>query len=209
MGRIAHSSKINDLPVQKTHPKMIYGYARVSTSGQSLAAQLDALRFCDEVRQESASTRGQLEVLSALVDQLQAGDVLAVTRLDRLGRSVVGLIGLVQSLQERGVGLRVLTGEIDTTTAHGRFFLGVCAAFAELERDLIQERTKEGMQAARVRGVKLGRPQALTPQKLEAARELLKAGMSHTKAAKSLGVSRSALYRAFPSSGSVGQPGLF
>jgi len=188
---------------------MIHGYARVSTSGQSMAAQLDALAFCDQVHQESASTRGQLQVLNALVDQLQAGDVLAVTRLDRLGRSVVGLIGLVQSLQERGVGLRVLTGNIDTSTAQGRFFLGVCAAFAELERDLIQERTKEGMQAAKARGVKIGRPQALTPDKTAAARKLLDAGMSHTKVASSLGVSRSAVYRAFPQSDEAGQPELF
>jgi DNA invertase Pin-like site-specific DNA recombinase len=189
--------------------QMIHGYARASTSGQSLAAQLDALAFCDQLHQETGSTRGLLQVLNALVDQLQPGDVLAVTRLDRLGRSVVGLIGLVQSLQQRGVGLRVLTGNIDTATAQGRFFLGVCAAFAELEQDLIQERTKEGMRAAQARGVKLGRPQALTPQKLESARELLKAGMSHNKAAQSLGVSRSALYRAFPQSGEPGQPSLF
>ncbi len=188
---------------------MIHGYARVSTSGQSLAAQLDALAFCDQVHEEAASTRGQLQVLNAVVDQLQPGDVLAVTRLDRLGRSVVGLIGLVQALQERGVGLRVLAGNIDTTTAQGRFFLSVCAAFAELERDLIQERTKEGMQAARARGAKLGRPQALTPPKLEAARKLLTEGMSHTRVAQSLGVSRSALYRAFPQSSEAGQPELF
>lgn len=188
---------------------MIYGYARVSTSGQSLAGQLDALAFCDQVHHEAASTRGRLPVLESVVGTLQAGDTLAVTRLDRLGRSVIGVVGLVQDLQTRGVALKVLAGDIDTGTAQGRFQLNVFAAFAELERDLIQERTKEGMQAARARGIKLGRPQALTPEKQEAARELLAAGMSHTRAAASLGVSRSALYRAFPQSSEIGQPDLF
>lgn len=188
--------------------KMIHGYARVSTSGQSLAAQLGALAFCDQVHEEAGSTRGHLEVLTALVDNLKADDVLVVTRLDRLGRSVVGLINLVQALESRGVGLQVLTGNIDTSTAQGRFFLGVCAAFAELERDLIQERTKEGMQAARARGAKIGRPIALTPDKMEAARKLLNAGMTHAKVAKSLGMSRSTLYRSFPMS-ERGQPDLF
>lgn len=188
---------------------MIHGYVRVSTSGQSLAAQLDALAFCDQVHEEWASTSRQLEVLDAVVDGLQAGDVLAVTRLDRLGRSVAELIELVQSLQARGIGLRVLNGEIDTATPQGFFFLGVCAAFAELERDLIQERTQEKMPITQARGAKLGRPQALTPDKLEEARKLLNAGMSHTKAAESLGVSRSALYRAFPQSNEPGHSTLF
>lgn len=188
---------------------MIHGYARVSTSGQSLAAQLDALGFCDQVHQESASTRGELPVLDALVERLQPGDTLAVTRLDRLGRSVLGVVGLVQDLQARGVALKVLAGDIDTGTAQGRFQLNVFAAFSELERDLIRERTIEGMQAARARGAKIGRPQALTPDKIAAARKLLNAGMSHTKVASSLGVSRSAVYRAFPQSDEAGQPELF
>lgn len=188
---------------------MIYGYARVSTAGQSLDAQLDALKFCDVVHQETASTRGEMAVLNAVVESLEEGDVLAVTRLDRLGRSVVGLINLVQTLQERGVGLKVLDSGIDTATTQGRFFLNIVASFAELERDLIRDRTKEGMTAAKARGARIGRPQALTADKMTAARKLLNAGMSHNKVASSLGVSRSSLYRAFPQSSEAGQPGLF
>lgn len=188
---------------------MIHGYARVSTAGQSLDSQLDALKFCDVVHQETASTRGDMAVLNTVVSVLEAGDVLAVTRLDRLGRSVVGLINLVQALQERGVGIKVLDSGIDTTTTQGRFFLNVVASFAELERDLIRDRTLEGMKAAKARGAKIGRPQALDADKLNAARKLLNAGMTHAKVAKSLGVSRSSVYRAFPQSAEAGQPGLF
>lgn len=178
---------------------MIHGYARVSTAGQQLASQLDALAFCDQIHQEAASTRGDLPVLAQLINkQLAKGDTLAVTRLDRLGRSVPGIVQLVADLQARGVNLKVLAGDIDTSTAQGRFQLNVFAAFAELERDLMQERTREGLQAARKRGQTLGRPVSVTPEKIAAARVLLASGMSHTDITKTLGISRSALYRALP-----------
>ena len=135
---------------------MIHGYARVSTANQSLQSQLDALAFCDQVHQEVATTRGRLLVLEALLKNLESGDTLVVTRLDRLGRSVVSLIRMVETL------------------------------------------------AARDRGVKVGRPPSLTPEKLAAARELLGAGLTPTQAARALGVGRSSMYRAFPS----GDPNL-
>lgn len=188
---------------------MIHGYARVSTSGQSLDSQLDALGFCDQVHQESASTRGDLPVLEALIDRLQAGDTLAVTRLDRLGRSLIGVVGLVQGLQARNVALKVLAGDIDTGTANGRFQLAVFAAFSELERDLIRERTIAGMKAAQAKGKKLGRPVALPTDKMEAAKKLVASGMAHNQVAKSLGVSRSSIYRAFPAGPDAAQTDLF
>ena len=183
---------------------MIHGYARVSTANQSLQSQLDALAFCDQAHQEVATTRGRLLVLEALLKNLESGDTLVVTRLDRLGRSVVSLLRMVETLAARGVHLRVLAGNIDTTTAQGRFFLSMVAAMAEMERDLVRERTTQGLKAARDRGVKVGRPPALTPEKLAAARELLGAGLTPTQAARALGVGRSSMYRAFPS----GDPNL-
>jgi DNA invertase Pin-like site-specific DNA recombinase len=190
---------------------MIHGYVRASFFGPPLTAQLDALSFCDVMHQETASTPGETATLDRLAEQLQAGDVLVVTRLDRIGRSVVGLISFLQSLQERGVGLKVLEAGIDTTTEQGRLFWDVVTVFADLERDLIQEQTTSEMQAASmgVGGTKVGRPQVLTADKLNAARKLLDAGMSHTNVARSLGVSRSAVYRAFPQAGEAGQPELF
>lgn len=188
---------------------MIHGYARVSTSGQSLDAQVGALAFCDQVHQESASTRGALPVLDALVKSLQPGDTLAVTRLDRLGRSVLGVVGLVQDLQARGVALKVLAGDIDTSTAQGRFQLSVFAAFSELERDLIRERTLDGLAAAVAKGKKLGRPVALPPEKMQAAKKLLDSGMAHTQVAGVLGISRASIYRSFPAGPNAGQANLF
>ncbi|MEJ7747003.1 MAG: recombinase family protein [Luteimonas sp.] len=129
---------------------MIYGYARASTFGPPLAAQLNAFAFCDVVRQEAAP--GETAVLDIVVEGLQAGDVLAVTRLDRIGRSVVGLIGFVRALQERGVGLKVLDAGIDTTTTQGGLFLDAVTVFADLERDLVQEQANSEIQAASVGG---------------------------------------------------------
>lgn len=186
---------------------MIYGYARASALGPPLTAQLDALAFCDVVHEEIA--QGESAVLDMVVERLQAGDVLAVTRLDRIGRSLASLRGFVRSLQQRGVGLKVLDAGIDTTTTQGGLFLDAMAVFADLERDLVQERASPKIQVASVESTKIGRPQALTADKLNAARQLLDAGMSHTSVARRLGVSRSAVYRAFPQAGEAGQPDLF
>jgi DNA invertase Pin-like site-specific DNA recombinase len=166
---------------------MMIGYARVSTEDQNLALQLDALRGagCEDIFQDTGSgaddgRKGLSQALAALA----SGDVLVVWKLDRLGRSLASLVGLVEALQGRGAGLKVLTGagaSLDTTKPEGRFILGVFAALAEFERELIRERTKAGMAAAKRRGRHVGRPRKLTTHKLDHARQLIADG-KETKA---------------------------
>src|SRR6476620_3141338 len=152
---------------------MIYGYARVSTDGQSVAAQVAALRkhgagkVFREVASGAKTNRAQLR---RVIDQLEAGDALMVTRLDRLARSTRGLLNTLAAITDRNAGFRSLTDTwADTTTSHGRLMLTVLGGLAELERDLIRARTGEGRARAVARGVKMGRPPKLTPrQKREA-----------------------------------------
>jgi DNA invertase Pin-like site-specific DNA recombinase len=163
------------------------GYARVSTEEQTLALQLDALRAagCDSVHRDQLSGA--------------AGDVLHVWKLDRLGRSMVELVGIVEDLRRRGVGLKVLTGEgaaIDTTRPEGRLIFGVFAAFAEFERELIRERTRAGMNAARRRGKRIGRPRALSPEQVDMARRLIAENTGKRTVARMMGVDPATLWRA-------------
>src|SRR5450756_1671632 len=130
-----------------------------------------------------------------MLSGLLPGDVVVVWRLDRLGRSLPHLLALVDDLTARGIGLRSLTEEIDTTTAGGRLVLSIFGALAAFERELIRERTVAGLQAARDRGRVLGRPTVVTPAKLAAAQSLLAAGATVTDAAAAVGVSRPTLYR--------------
>src|SRR4051794_12557197 len=140
------------------------GYARVSTDDQTLALQLDTLRAagCEVIHDDRLSgVAAHRPGLIAALAACQPGDVLHVWKLDRLGRSMAELVGIVEDLRARGIGLKVLTGEgaaIDTTRPEGRLIFGVFAAFAEFERELIRERTKAGMRAARRRGKRVGRP---------------------------------------------------
>ena len=136
--------------------------------------------------------------LGAALAACQPGDVLHVWKLDRLGRSMAELVGIVENLKARGVGLKVLTGEgaaIDTTRPEGRLIFGVFAAFSEFERELIRERTKAGMQAARRRGKHVGRPVILTPEKLDLARRLIAEGKGRSIAARMVGVDPATLRR--------------
>ncbi len=180
----------------------IVGYARVSTDEQSLDLQLDALKAagCDRVYQDVGSgTLADRPDLARALDHVRAGDTLVVWKLDRLGRSTHLLIGLVQELDRRGIALRVLDGAmtIDTSTPSGKLVFGLFALLAEFERDLLSERTRAGLAAARARGRKGGRPRTITPPTLKAARQLREGSdLSMEDIAKSLKVSRSALYRA-------------
>jgi DNA invertase Pin-like site-specific DNA recombinase len=154
---------------------MIYGYARVSTDGQSIAAQVAALgkrgarRVFREVASGATTDRAQLR---RVIDQLDAGDVLLVTRLDRLARSTRDLLNALAAIGDRKAGFRSLADAwADTTTAHGRLMLTVLGGLAEFERDLIRARTSEGRERAKARGVKLGRKPKLTDhQRREAIR---------------------------------------
>jgi DNA invertase Pin-like site-specific DNA recombinase len=187
----------------KRHGGALIGYGRVSTSDQSADLQVDALQHAGCIRlfiDEASGTLDQRPELDRLLDQLRAGDVVVVWRLDRLGRSLRNLIEIVRALEEKQVGLKSLTEAIDTSTPGGRLVFHLFGALAEFERSLIVERTKAGLEAARARGRKGGRPRAMTPKKIEVAREMYES-RRHTLAsiADTLGVSRATVYRSLRS----------
>src|SRR5659263_131198 len=151
----------------------LLGYARVSTTDQDAALQVDALNAAGCYRVFVDTISGSLEhrpELEKLLDQIRPGDTLVVWRLDRLGRSIRHLIDQLQVLSARGVGFRSLQETIDTTSPGGRLVFHVFAALAEFERDLIRERTNAGLAAARARGRTGGRPSSLSPDQVKAAR---------------------------------------
>lgn len=179
---------------------MIIGYARVSTTDQDTALQIDALNgaSCERIYQESRSgaSKERPELIRCL-DAMRSGDTMVVWRLDRLGRSLKDLVEIVSELENKGVGFRSLNESIDTTTAGGKLIFHVFAALAEFERSLIQERTKAGLKAARARGRKGGRPKALSQDQLrKATAMLLDPKMTKTEVAKHFGVSRVTLHKA-------------
>lgn len=180
----------------------LIGYARVSTSRQLLDSQVLALEAagCLRIFTEKVSGRhAERPELIACLDYLRAGDVLVVPRLDRLARSLQDLIVIVSDLRRRGVGFRSLHESIDTTTAGGRLVFHIFAALAEFIRELIVEGTHEGLDAARARGARLGRPPALNPEQVAQARQLLThPENSIASIARLLGVSRATLYAHVP-----------
>lgn len=181
---------------------MLIGYARVSTQDQKPELQLDALKAagCDKVFVERASgAQRDRPELKAVLDYMRSGDTLVVWKLDRLARSVKQLIETVEGLEDQQIGFRSLTEAIDTTTPGGKLVFHIFGALAEFERAIIRERTRAGLEAARARGRKGGRPAKLRAQDLKAARALL-ADRSITVAevATRLGVSPATLYRHLP-----------
>ncbi len=180
---------------------MLIGYARVSTDEQSLDLQKDALEKagCEQIYTDTLSaTKAQRPGLVEAQSHLRKGDVLVIWKLDRLGRSVKGLIEFVETLAERGVQFRSLTDGIDTTTPAGRFFFHVMASLAQMERELIVERTQAGLAAARKRGSKVGRKRQMTDSKIKSAKKLLDEGTPPKEVARNLGVSVPTLYRWVP-----------
>jgi DNA invertase Pin-like site-specific DNA recombinase len=179
---------------------MIIGYARVSTDDQNLDAQIDALTavgaekiFRDKITGKTRS-RPQLE---RMLDQLREGDVVVVTKYDRLARSLKDLIDLVEMIRERKAGFRSLSEDIDTTTPAGRLVFHVFGSIAEFERERIVERTKEGLEAARKRGRVGGRPPSLSPEAKAQVRKLKdQDGMSVAEIARMFKVSRWTVKRA-------------
>lgn len=148
---------------------MLVGYARVSTHEQILDLQTDALKQngCEYIFTDTASgAKADRPGLTQAMTYLRQGDSLVVWRLDRLGRSLKHLIDTITHLQEHGIGFRSLTENIDTTTSGGKLIFHVFGALAEFERDIIRERTKAGLAAARARGRQGGRPRALPPSKI-------------------------------------------
>jgi DNA invertase Pin-like site-specific DNA recombinase len=154
---------------------LILGYARVSTGEQNLDPQLDALKgagagrvFADRI---GGALRNRPE-LDRMFDQLREGDVVVVTKYDRLARSLKDLLEIVEAIRARGAGFRSLAEDIDTTTPAGRLVFHVFASIAQFERERISERTREGLDAARKRGRVGGRPPALSPSQKEEARRM-------------------------------------
>jgi DNA invertase Pin-like site-specific DNA recombinase len=150
------------------------GYARVSTreDRQLLDRQLDALQAagCERIFDDRMTgIQADRPGLIACLDHLRTGDVLVVLDLDRLGRRARDLIGLIEDLEKRGIAFKALNSPMDTTTPAGRAFLQIQAAFAEMERNLIRQRVKEGLAAARARGRRGGRPRVMTAERLRYA----------------------------------------
>lgn len=177
---------------------MRIGYARVSTSEQDHALQIDALRAagCERIVEETASgAKIDRPQLAMLLNLMREGDVLVVWKLDRLSRSMQQLVNTVADLAKRGIGLKCLTQDIDTTTAGGRLVFGVFAAIAEFERAMIVERTKAGMAASRKRGIIPGRRHKLDAEKIAAARAQLDSGASLRMLARKLGVHHKTMAR--------------
>ena len=181
---------------------MLIGYARVSTLDQKPALQIDALKSvgCERIFTEKASgAQRDRPELKAALDYLRPGDTLVVWKLDRLARSMRQLIETVEDLQARRIELRSLTESIDTATAGGRLVFHIFGALAEFERAVIRERTTAGLQAARQRGKKGGRPRRLGPKELAAARAMLADPEIRVEdVAAHLRVSPATLYRYLP-----------
>ena len=178
---------------------MIYGYARVSTDGQSVEAQVAALtaagagKVFREVASGAKTDRAQLR---RALDALDADDILMVTRLDRLARSTRDLLNTLATITAKGAGFRSLgDGWADTTTPHGRLMLTVLGGLAEFERDLIRTRTGEGRARAKDRGVKLGHPSKLTPHQIREAIARRDNGEALTDIARTYNVSHSTISR--------------
>jgi len=197
---------------------MLVGYARVSKAdgSQTTDLQRDALTTAgvnpERVYEDHASgAKDDRPELAACLKGLRAGDTLVVWKLDRLGRDLRHLVNIVHDLTARGIGLKVLTGQgaaIDTTTASGKLVFGIFAALAEFERELISERTKAGLAAARARGRKGGRPYKMTPAKLRLA--MASMGQPDTSAGDlctELGITRQTLCRHVSPTGELRESG--
>lgn len=190
----------------------LVGYARVSTTAQDPSLQLDALEEvgCERIFTDTASgARSDRPEFTKALDYLRGEDVLVVWRLDRLGRSLPHLVQTMADLEARSIGFRSLTEALDTTSAAGRFVVGVFMSLAAFERDLIRERTMAGLAAARARGRRGGRKPALADEDIATAKDLLAPGTrSVAEVAKSLGCGRSTLYRALAEAGAQQSPAL-
>lgn len=177
----------------------LVGYARVSTDDQRLDLQMDALAKAgvpeDSIYTDYASgIAPKRKGFEMCMKALREGDVLVVWKLDRLARSVTQLITVMEMLRTKEIELRVITQNIDTTSAFGKFIFHIFAALAEMERELISERTKAGIAAARRRGRHPGRPAAMSHEQWHEAAKRLLAGEAGYKVAESLGLKRSTVY---------------
>ena len=178
---------------------MKVGYARVSSVGQSLDTQIDKLTAfgCEKVFQEkrSGATRQKREAVNTALEFCREGDVLVITKLDRLARSMFDLQGIAKTLERKGVDFIVLDQSIDTTTPAGRLTFHLLGAVAEFERDLISERQVEGIEKAKQKGVRFGRKNKLTDTQIEELRAAYGAGEARSDLMKQFDISKSTFYR--------------
>ena len=178
---------------------MKIGYARVSTMEQNLDLQLQALKKagCQKIYREkvSGATRQRPE-FQRMLDQIRAGDVIVVWKLDRLARSTRDLLETIETIQEAGAKFQSISEPwADTTTHAGKMIMTIFAGIAEFERDLIRERTGAGREAAKKRGVQFGRPRKLNPEQMQLVRRLLDEGKSVRDLAKTFNVHIATIYR--------------
>ncbi len=181
---------------------MFIGYARVSSQEQNLELQHDALtnEGCTKIYDDKISgSKVSREGLNMAIEVLRKGDTLVVWKLDRLARSLKHLMEVVSTLDKKGVNFKSITDQIDTSTPSGRFFFHVMGSLSEMERDLLIERTKAGLKAAKANGRVGGRKRKMTDSKLESAKKLLESGLLPKDVAKNLGISVPTLYRWIPS----------
>jgi DNA invertase Pin-like site-specific DNA recombinase len=188
------------MSLSKAEVKMAtFGYARVSTRDQDLASQIAELQAagCGNIYKEKASgAKSDRPALAKVIRRLEPGDVLVVTRLDRLARSTRDLLNILDAVGKAGAGFRSLKDTwADTTTAHGRLMLTVLGGLAEFERELIRARTDDGRKRAKARGVRFGRPQALTAHQRKEAIQRLAEGAVQADLARSYGVSQATISR--------------
>jgi DNA invertase Pin-like site-specific DNA recombinase len=185
--------------VKRGQPMTLYGYARVSTDGQSLASQETELKaaHCAKVYAEKISgARSDRPELAKVLKRLEAGDALIVTRLDRLARSTRHLLNILDDIAKRGAGFKSLHDSwADTTTPHGRLMLTVLGGLAEFERELILARTSDGRVRAKARGVRFGRPSALTAHQRQEAIQRLAQGEAQADVARTFDVSQATISR--------------
>ncbi|HFK4066889.1 TPA: recombinase family protein [Kluyvera ascorbata] len=180
---------------------MLIGYVRVSTNDQNTSLQRNALESagCEQIFEDKISGRvADRPGLKKLLRTLSVGDTLVVWKLDRLGRSMRHLVVLVEELRERGINFRSLTDSIDTSTPMGRFFFHVMGALAEMERELIVERTRAGLAAAKAEGRIGGRRPKFSSEQWSQMGRLIAAGESRQRVAIIFDVGISTLYKKFP-----------
>jgi DNA invertase Pin-like site-specific DNA recombinase len=177
----------------------VFGYARVSTNGQDLGSQEAELSAagCSKVFKEKVSgAKTDRAELAKVIRKIGSGDVLVVTRLDRLARSTRDLLNVIAALTERSAGFKSLKDTwADTTSPHGRLMLTVLGGLAEFERELIRARTGEGRKRAKASGVKFGRPAALTPDQRQEATQRLAQGEAQADVARNFNVSQATISR--------------
>jgi DNA invertase Pin-like site-specific DNA recombinase len=181
---------------------MLIGYARVSTDTQDHSLQIDALikAGCEKIFEETGSgTKADRPVLAEALQFARSGDVLVIYSLSRLARSIRHLLDIADDLQRREIGLRSVTEALDTSSPGGKFVFTIMGALSEMEVQLLRERTRAGLAAARARGRRGGRPRALDPVKMQVARTLLAAGhLTVGEVAAQVGVAPSTIYRSLP-----------